>query len=75
MNSKSENLHFTGAKSIVNFELLPQPPATRAPDNPWPQYPRVFKVDYGHAEVAVVRGKDPREFQILSKEFVSDGNG
>lgn len=64
-----------GAKSIVNFELLPQPPATRAPDNPWPQYPRVFKVDYGHAEVAVVRGKDPREFQILSKEFVSDGNG
>ncbi|KAJ3207129.1 glutamate synthase [NADH] [Dinochytrium kinnereticum] len=64
-----------GAKSIVNFELLPQPPATRAPDNPWPQYPRVFRVDYGHAEVEVVHGRDPREFQILSKEFVSDGNG
>ncbi|KAJ3400407.1 glutamate synthase [NADH], partial [Chytridiales sp. JEL 0842] len=64
-----------GATSIVNFELLPQPPATRAPDNPWPQYPRVFRVDYGHAEVAVVHGKDPREYQILSKEFVSDGQG
>ncbi|KAJ3300990.1 glutamate synthase [NADH], partial [Blyttiomyces sp. JEL0837] len=64
-----------GATSIVNFELLPQPPNTRASDNPWPQFPRVFKVDYGHAEVAVVHGKDPREFQILSKEFVSDGKG
>ncbi|KAJ3114572.1 glutamate synthase [NADH] [Phlyctochytrium bullatum] len=64
-----------GAKSIVNFELLPQPPPTRAPDNPWPQYPRVFRVDYGHAEVQVVHGRDPREYQILSKEFVSDGNG
>jgi glutamate synthase (NADPH/NADH) len=64
-----------GATSIVNFELLPQPPASRALDNPWPQYPRVFRVDYGHAEVQVVHGKDPREFQILSKEFVSDGKG
>ncbi|KAJ1566778.1 glutamate synthase [NADH], partial [Cladochytrium tenue] len=64
-----------GAKSIVNFELLPQPPNSRAPDNPWPQFPRVFKVDYGHAEVVTVHGNDPREYQILSKEFVSDGNG
>ncbi|KAJ3394182.1 glutamate synthase [NADH] [Entophlyctis sp. JEL0112] len=64
-----------GAKSVVNFELLPQPPNTRAEDNPWPQYPRVFKLDYGHSEVKTVHGKDPREYQILSKEFLSDGNG
>ncbi|KAJ3033455.1 glutamate synthase [NADH] [Rhizophlyctis rosea] len=64
-----------GATSIVNFELLPQPPTTRAKDNPWPQYPRVFKVDYGHGEAEVVLGKDPREYCILTKEFVSDGNG
>ncbi|KNC98096.1 glutamate synthase, NADH/NADPH, small subunit [Spizellomyces punctatus DAOM BR117] len=64
-----------GAASIVNFELLPQPPATRAKDNPWPTFPRVFKVDYGHAEVAVHHGKDPREYCILTKEFVSDGKG
>ncbi|KAJ3255487.1 glutamate synthase [NADH] [Chytriomyces hyalinus] len=64
-----------GAKSVVNFELLPQPPNVRGGDNPWPQYPRVFKVDYGHAEVKAAHGKDPREYQILSKEFVSDGNG
>lgn len=64
-----------GARSIVNFELLPHPPATRAPDNPWPQYPRVFKVDYGHAEATSVYGKDPREYCVLSKEFVSNGAG
>ncbi|KAI8614485.1 hypothetical protein BC830DRAFT_1169386 [Chytriomyces sp. MP71] len=64
-----------GAKSVVNFELLPQPPNVRGGDNPWPQYPRVFKLDYGHSEVKAAHGKDPREYQILSKEFVSDGNG
>ncbi|RUO96654.1 hypothetical protein BC936DRAFT_141667, partial [Jimgerdemannia flammicorona] len=64
-----------GARSVVNFELLPQPPATRALDNPWPQFPRVFKVDYGHSEVQDHFGKDPREFCVLSKDFVADGNG
>ncbi|TPX46503.1 glutamate synthase (NADH) [Synchytrium endobioticum] len=64
-----------GAKSIVNFELLPQPPMKRSEDNPWPQFPRVFKVDYGHGEVEAIMGNDPREYQILSKEFVSNGKG
>lgn len=61
-----------GAKSVLNFELLPQPPATRAKDNPWPQFPRVFKVDYGHAEVQAHYGKDPREYCIMSNAFVVD---
>ncbi|KAJ8327840.1 glutamate synthase [NADH] [Batrachochytrium dendrobatidis] len=64
-----------GAKSIVNFELMPQPPETRNKSNPWPEYPRVFRVDYGHAEAATIFGKDPRQYCILSKEFVSDGSG
>ena len=64
-----------GAESIVNFELLPRPPNTRAADNPWPEYPRVFKIDYGHAEVQAHSGRDPREYCIMSKEFVSDGAG
>jgi glutamate synthase (NADPH/NADH) len=64
-----------GAVSVVNFELLQRPPATRAPDNPWPQWPRTFKIDYGHAEVQAHFGYDPRQFAILSKEFVSDGGG
>ena len=49
-----------GARSITTFEILPQPPDTRAKDNPWPQFPRLFKVDYGHEEVAVKWGGDPR---------------
>jgi glutamate synthase (NADPH/NADH) len=64
-----------GAASVVNFELLPQPPVHRAQDNPWPEFPRVFKVDYGHSEVQKVHGKDPRQYCVMSKEFVSDGNG
>ncbi|RCS40608.1 glutamate synthase subunit beta [Bremerella cremea] len=64
-----------GCTSMVNFELLPKPPADRAPDNPWPQWARIFRVDYGHQEAEAKFGNDPREFCILSKEFIDDGNG
>ena len=64
-----------GAKSVTNFELLPQPPPERAGDNPWPQWPRIYRVDYGHAEVKTHMGKDPREYCVMSKEFVDDGSG
>lgn len=64
-----------GAKTITTFEILPEPPNKRAADNPWPQFPRVFKVDYGHEEVSLKFGRDPRQFSTLSKEFLDDGNG
>ncbi len=64
-----------GCKSLVNFELLPKPPDTRASDNPWPTWPRIFRTDYGHEEVAAAFGNDPRQYGILSKEFVGDGQG
>jgi len=64
-----------GAKSVINFELLPQPPPERGRDNPWPQWPRIYRVDYGHTEVRQHMGKDPREFCIMSEEFVDDGSG
>nr|CAD7402429.1 unnamed protein product [Timema poppensis] len=64
-----------GAKSITTFEILPEPPTKRSKDNPWPQYPRVFKVDYGHEEVELKFGRDPRQFSTLSKEFIDDGKG
>jgi glutamate synthase (NADPH/NADH) len=64
-----------GATSVVNFELLPQPPAERAPDNPWPQWPRIYRIDYGHEEVKTKYGEDPREYCVLSKRFLDDGKG
>lgn len=64
-----------GCRSLVNFELFPEPPAERAPDNPWPQWPRILRVDYGHAEAAAKFGEDPRRFQVMSKEFIDDGSG
>jgi glutamate synthase (NADPH/NADH) small chain len=64
-----------GATSVVNFELLPKPPQERASDNPWPEWPLIFRVDYGHEEAAAKFGKDPREYCVLSKRFVDDGKG
>ena len=64
-----------GAKSVTNFELLPQPPPERARDNPWPQWPRIYRVDYGHTEVKTHMGKDPREYCVMSKEFVGTDEG
>lgn len=64
-----------GCASMVNFELLERPPDHRAPDNPWPYWPRIFRTDYGHEESAARFGEDPRVFSILSKAFLDDGHG
>ena len=64
-----------GAKSIVNFELMSQPPIDRADNNPWPTWPVIYRVDYGHEEAANVYGKDPRHYQLLTKSFIKDDEG
>ncbi|GFR72215.1 glutamate synthase [NADH] [Elysia marginata] len=64
-----------GAKSITTFEILPEPPATRADSNPWPTWPRIFRVDYGHEEVKLKWGRDPRVFNVKSLNFEGDANG
>jgi NADPH-dependent glutamate synthase beta subunit-like oxidoreductase len=64
-----------GCKSLINFELLPRPPETRAEDNPWPLWPRIHRVDYGHAEAAHKFGADPRVFSIATREFMRDDQG
>jgi len=64
-----------GAESIVNLELMDMPPPTRGAGNPWPSWPKIFRVDYGHAEVRHKYGKDPREYNVLSKRFIDNGNG
>jgi glutamate synthase (NADPH/NADH) small chain len=64
-----------GAKSVVNFELMAQPPVERADDNPWPFWPLIYRVDYGHAEAQAVFGKDPRQYKLMTKSFIKDVNG
>lgn len=64
-----------GCQSLVNFEIVERPGSERAPNNPWPQWPRVFRVDYGHAEAASKFGQDPREFCAQTIEFLGDDNG
>jgi NAD(P)H-dependent glutamate synthase small subunit len=64
-----------GCRSMVNLELLQRPPAQRAADNPWPEWPLIFRTDYGHEEATKEFGADPRKYAVLSKEFISDGAG
>jgi len=64
-----------GCKSLVNFEIVPEPPANRTSNNPWPQWPKIFRVDYGHAERKAVYGEDPREFRISTSEFIGNEDG
>ena len=64
-----------GCKSLVNLELFPKPPDARAPGNPWPLFPRTYKIDYGHEEAAQVQGSDPRTFSVDSINFEGDSEG
>jgi glutamate synthase (NADPH/NADH) small chain len=64
-----------GCRSLVQFEILPRPPAERSPDNPWPQWPKVYRVDYGQEEAAARFGGDPRHFSIQTRRFVGDEHG
>lgn len=64
-----------GCKTLTNFEIVPHPPEDRGADNPWPQWPRIFRIDYGHAEATAKFGEDPRQFCIETIEFIGDENG
>lgn len=59
-------------KSVVNFELMGRPPDARDTNNPWPEWPKVYGVDYGHAEVQAVFGQDPREYGVITTSFLKD---
>ncbi|MEC9093394.1 MAG: glutamate synthase subunit beta, partial [Planctomycetota bacterium] len=64
-----------GCKSVINLEIVERPPDSRTENNPWPQWPRIFRVDYGHAEARAKFGEDPREFAIETVEFLGNQNG
>jgi glutamate synthase (NADPH) small chain len=61
-----------GARSVTNFEIMPCPPNARAGDNPWPTWPRIFRVDYGHEEAAALQGADPRVYCVSGKAFLGE---
>lgn len=64
-----------GAVSVVQIEMMPKAPEQRAEDNPWPEWPKVLKTDYGQQEAIAVYGRDPRVFQTTVKEFIKDKKG
>lgn len=64
-----------GAKSVLQLEMMPKLPDTRTENNPWPEWPRVCKTDYGQEEAIGVFGSDPRVYQTTVKEFIADEKG
>ena len=64
-----------GCTDLVALEMMPQPPKERAASNPWPEWPKVLKVDYGQTESLAKFGKDPRVYQTTVKEFLTDNAG
>ena len=64
-----------GAKSVVQLEMMPKPPVCRAESNPWPEWPKILKTDYGQEEAIAVFGQDPRIYETTVKEFVKDKDG
>jgi glutamate synthase (NADPH) small chain len=64
-----------GCRSLVQLEILSRPPDQRAADNPWPEWPKVYKLDYGQEEFKALYGADPRQYTVTAKRFVGDENG
>jgi glutamate synthase (NADPH/NADH) small chain len=63
------------AKSVTQLEILPEPPEVRAADNPWPQWPKVYKMDYGQEEAAALWGADPRRYLVNTRRLIGDESG
>ena len=64
-----------GCSSVVQVEILPKPPAVRQSDNPWPEWPKVYKMDYGQEEAAAKFGNDPRVYSTTATKFEGDEKG
>jgi glutamate synthase (NADPH/NADH) small chain len=64
-----------GCRTLTQIEILPRPPVDRAPDNPWPEWPKVYKLDYGQEEAAAKFGSDPRTYVTTVKRFDGDAGG
>ena len=62
-------------KSLIQLEIMDKPPLTRAPNNPWPEWPKVYRMDYGQEEAAAVFGDDPRGYLTTATQFEGDETG
>lgn len=64
-----------GCRSVTQLEIMPKPPLERAGNNPWPEWPKVYKMDYGQEEAAAKYGSDPRQYLVSSTKFAGDADG
>src|SRR5512133_1521445 len=67
--------HPAGREAPWCMEIMPRPPDERASDNPWPQWPKVYKLDYGQEEAKALWGDDPRQYAVQTTRFVGDDQG
>ncbi|CAI5454315.1 unnamed protein product [Caenorhabditis angaria] len=63
-----------GCQTVGAFEILPQPTEGRKPENPWPEWPLIFRTDYGHEEAKELTGSDPRTYSVSTKRFLTTTN-
>lgn len=61
--------------SVCQLEILPRPPIDRAADNPWPEWPKIYRMDYGQEEAADIQGADPRSYEVTAKRFIAGADG
>ena len=64
-----------GCRSVTALEMMPEPPVERLESNPWPEWPRVLKTDYGHEEAIRIFGMDPRVYETTVKDYITDKKG
>ena len=64
-----------GCKSVTALEMMPEPPEERLPSNPWPEWPKTKRTDYGHEEAMALWGRDPRVYETTVKKLVTGKNG
>jgi glutamate synthase (NADPH) small chain len=64
-----------GCKSVLQLEIMPKPPLTRANDNPWPEWPKIYRMDYGQEEAEAKFGNDPRVYVTTATKFEGDDQG
>ena len=64
-----------GCKSLTQLEILERPGDERMPNNPWPEWPKIYYLDYGQEENIALNGRDPRDYLVMTKRFIDDGKG